>query len=367
MKVSYNDEVIIRNTSILNKIRKKKQDFFLYNYEKNPIYKSDLEFIINTLDKKKLNLNNLNNKNKNFKKGVLATFLKLCHYTYYYNYIDKKNFFHIRILFSDTEMIVSEYNYHIFIALRGTSSFRQIEYLYDLALYKKIMTNDIIEPLFKKFEKWKHIILENYPLETILSRQFISTKFKFHKGFYDLYKDNKIYNKIRYILLSNKKYNNIYITGHSLGVSFGNLLILDLYNFSYIEKRKLKINMVSFGSPGSMNSNLSLFYFYLSSIGFLSKYIRIFNKNDIISSTFSNKDDYIGLWLGVLHHINSAIPKENKSIVSKHNFDCSKNFIILNTEKYGKPFFDKNNELTYEERHNLYCFSNESKACLFCL
>ena len=366
MVLSYNEQLFKKTKSVLLKIKKNEMNSFLYDFEKNHIYNSDLKNIINQLNKEKINVKDLNNKNNNFKKGVLATFLKLCHFTYYYTYINKRNFFKIPVLYFDSEMLVTKYENNIFISLRGTN-FNDVEYFHDFVIYKETITNIIQEKLLDKFELWKNNLLKNYPIENILSRKYISTKFKFHKGFYSLYKAYKIYKKVKYILLSNKKYKNIYIVGHSMGTTFSNLLILDLYNFSYLEKRKLNINMVSFGAPGCMNSNLSLFYFYLSSIGFISKYIRIYNKNDIIVKTFSDKDDYIASWFGILRHINSTIPNKNKSIVKKHNYDCSKNFVLFDLQKNLKKFIKKDKKLSYEELHNLYSFSDNKDSCLFYL
>ena len=84
MVLSYNEQLFKKTKSVLLKIKKNEMNSFLYDFEKNHIYNSDLKNIINQLNKEKINVKDLNNKNNNFKKGVLATFLKLCHFTYYY-------------------------------------------------------------------------------------------------------------------------------------------------------------------------------------------------------------------------------------------------------------------------------------------
>ena len=259
---------------------------------------------------------------------------------------------------------MTNFNNNLFIVLRGSTIYSQIEYFHDLTFYKKNI-NYINEYHYNKFLKWKKKLLRTYPIEKVLSRKIISDIFRFHGGFIDLYNAYKIYPKVKKILIKNKKFKNIIICGHSMGGSFTNLLILDLLNYSYEYKIKLDIKAITFGAPGCMNSNLSLFYFYLSSIGFISKYIRIHNKNDIISSTFSDQEDYFTSFIGLLRHVNSSVLENNKNIINKNSKSCSKKFIVYNTENNVNKFINK--KLNYREIHSVFCFTNSKDGILFSL
>ena len=360
----YIERLFEKNIDIIKKLKKTRINNYEYDYSNlKMINNKKLEYIVKILNKKNLNLNDLNNIKGDYKNGVLPYILILCHYAYYYNYLED-SFFKFNILYRDNEFYITHVNDSLFISLRGTSVYSQIEYFHDLTFYKKNI-NYINEYHYNKFLKWKQKILKNYPIEKILSRKIISDVFRFHGGFIDLYNAYKIYPKVKKILQTYKKFKNIIICGHSMGGSFANLLILDLLNFSYEYKRKIDIKAITFGAPGCMNSNLSLFYFYLSSIGFISKYIRIHNKNDIISSTFSNQEDHFTSFIGLLRHVNSAVLNNNKNIINKNNKKCSKKFIVYNTEKNVNKFTDK--IFSYREIHNLFCFTNSKDGILFSL
>ena len=368
MVLSYN-KVIKEDQTLLSKLKEKKRKYYIYNFRRDRILPEDLKHVIHVFKKKNLKYKDLIQQKKSYKKGVLPTFLKLIQYTYFYSSISlDKNFFTIPIVFYDSEILISKMDDHLFISLRG-STYNQIDFFHDLILFKKDITKWTHPKILTSFENWKKKLLKNYPMEKILSRKFISTKFKFHKGLIDLYKAYKIYDKVKYILNYYTKIKDIYITGHSMGGAFGNLLILDLYNYCFREKRKCKVVMTSFGAPGCMNSNLSLYYYYLMSLNFIHKYIRVYNEEDFITSTLSKKDDLLGYWMGIMRHINSTLPNNKKSIVGvgKHKFDCSKNFILLNTGSYLFPFIQdsKKKDINAREYHNNYSFHNSDDAYLF--
>ena len=371
MVLSY-DNAIKKDKTLLSKLKKKKRKYYIYNFRRDRVSPEDLKHVIDVFQKKNLKYKDLIQQKKSYKQCVLLTFLKLIQYTYFYSSVrlDKK-FFSIPIVFYDSEILISKMDDHLFISLRG-STYYQIDFFHDLILFKKDITNWVDRKILTSFENWKKKLLKNYPIEKILSRKYISTKFKFHKGLIDLYKAYKIYDKVKYILNYYTKIKDIYITGHSMGGAFGNLLILDLYNYCFREKRKYKVVVTSFGAPGCMNSNLSLYYYYLMSINFIHKYIRVYNEEDFITSTLSKKDDLLGYWMGIMRHINSALPDNKKSIVvgvGKHNFDCSKNFILLNTAPYLFPFIQdsKKKDISAREYHNNYSFHDGDDAYLFAI
>ncbi len=360
----YNDRIFEKNIKIISKLKKSKFKYYEYDFSNESLLSNDnLNHIVKILNKKKLKLHDLNNIRGNYRKGVLPFLLILCHYAYFYNYIEN-SFFKFDILYRNSEFYVTRYDDNLFISFRGTTIYSQIEYFHDLTFYKKNI-DYINKYYFNKFLKWKEKILKNYPIEKILSRKIISNIFRFHGGFVDLYNAYKIFPKVKNILLNNKKFKNIIITGHSMGASFTNLLILDLFNFSIESKKKININAVTFGAPGCMNSNLSLFYYYLSSIDFIKKYIRIYNENDIISSTFSDQDDYFTSLFGLLRHVDSAVLNNNKSKIEKYNYDFSKKFIFFNTENNVKNF--TKGRFNSHEIHNLFCFTKSKDGILFSL
>jgi hypothetical protein len=106
-------------------------------------------------------------------------------------------------------------------------------------------------------------------------------------------------------------------------------------------------------------------------LNFIHKYIRIYNEEDFITSTLSKKDDLIGYWMGIMRHINSTLPNDKKSSVGigKHKFDCSQNFILVNTSPYLFPFIQnsKKKKLNVREYHNNYSFHNGDNAYLFAI
>ena len=226
----YINRAFEKNKNIIKKLKKTKINKFEYNFShSNKINNNKLDFIFKILNKKNLTLQDLNNINGDYKSGVLPYILILCHYAYYFNYIEK-SFFNFNILYRDSEFYVGRYNNNLFILLRGTTIYSQIEYFHDLSFYKKNI-NYINEYHYNKYLKWKNKLLKTYPIEKILSRKIISDNFRFHGGFIDLYNAYNIYSKIKSILINNKKFKKILICGHSMGGSFTNLLILDLLNF----------------------------------------------------------------------------------------------------------------------------------------
>ena len=352
-----------KNINILKKIKKSKQPKFIFNYLKYKISKNDLEYIINNFDKKK-KFKDLINENNNFDKGIIPSFIKMCHFSYYRKYLPKSFFKMKELIFFNEELIIFKVKKSLFINIRGTVSFKQLELFQDLSLYKKqfFFENKINE----EFLEWKEKLLKNYSIENILKKKTISDRYLFHKGFIELYGAYKIKNKVLKIIDKYNDINTIYLNGHSLGGGLCTFLTLDLYEY-YHKLNKLndiKLNIITFGSPGIMNSNLSLFFYYLIDKKFINKYIRIINKKDIISSTFTDTKYLLTRFIGLLRHFDASIPKNKKIYIKNDDDKINKKILIVNCEKYLNTYFNKN-ELTYSEIHSLFSFTNNKNGFLF--
>ena len=354
-----------KNINVLKKIKKNKKQHFIFNYLKYKVTSSDLKYITDNFDKVKT-YNDLIEKNNNFEKGIIPTFIKMCHFTYYKRFLKNDFFRPTELLFFNDELLVFKYNKSMFINIRGTTTYKQLELLQNLSLYKKQFFFD--DKINEEFLKWKYKLLKtkNYSIKEILKKNDISDRYLFHKGFIELYEAYKIKNKIFKLLDKYKNINNIYLSGHSLGGGLCTFLTLDLYERYYELKKldKIKVNIITFGSPGIMNSNLSLFFYYLTEKKFIDKYIRIINKKDIITSTFTDPKFYLTKFTGLLRHIDASIPKNKKILIKDLNDKINKKIIIINSEKYLDNYVNKKN-LSYTEIHNLFSLSNNKKGILF--
>ena len=353
-----------KSKNILEKIKKNKLKNFLFNYLHDHLFKNDLKYINSSFNKAKTYKDLIQEKG-DYSKGILPTFAKMAHLTYYKHQL-KKSFFKVDVEFFNEEMLIIKQDKTLFINFRGTMSYRQIEILQDLSIYKTQFYID--QSIFDDFMIWKSKLMKKYSIEEVLGKKFISDKFLFHKGFLELYEAYKIKKKVLKILEKNiNNINTIFLNGHSLGGGFANLLTLDLYQF-YEKKSmlsKINVNLITFGTPGNMNSNCSLFFYYLIQKKFINKYIRIINKKDIISSSLSDKTYLLSKIFGILRHANSSIPINKKNIIINKDQRLFNNFMIIDTQKYLKPFFTKNTELQLRELHELFCFSNSKNAYLF--
>ena len=354
-----------KNINVLKKIKKNKKQHFIFNYLKYKVTSSDLKYITDNFDKVKT-YNDLIEKNNDFEKGILPTFIKMCHFTYYKRFLKNDFFRPTELLFFNDELLVFKYNKSMFINIRGTTTYKQLELLQNLSLYKKQFFFD--DKINEEFLKWKYKLLKtkNYSIKEILKKNDISDRYLFHKGFIELYEAYKIKDKIFKLLDKYKNINNIYLSGHSLGGGLCTFLTLDLYERYYELKQldKIKVNIITFGSPGIMNSNLSLFFYYLTEKKFINKYIRIINKKDIITSTFTDPKFYLTKFTGLLRHIDASIPKNKKILIKDLNDKINKKIIIINSEKYLDNYVNKK-DLSYTEIHNLFGLSDNKKGILF--
>lgn len=353
-----------KNKNIIKKIKKNKLNHFLFNYLNDHLNKDDLKYINNYFNKVK-KYKDLNQIKGDYSKGILPTFAKMAHLTYYKHHL-KKSFFKVNVEFFNEEMLIIKQDKTLFINFRGTMSYKQIEILQDLSIYKTQFY--LPKHIYEDFTLWKSKLMKKYSIEEVLGKQFISDRFLFHKGFLELYEAYKIKKKVLKILEKNiNDINTIFLNGHSLGGGFANLLTFDLYQF--YEKKKMlsriNVNIITFGTPGNMNSNCSLFFYYLIQQKFINKYIRIINKKDIISSSLSDKTYLLSKLFEILRHTNASIPLNKKIIIVNNDQKCLNNFMIIDTQKYLKPFLEKNAELELKEMHELFSFSGSKNAYLF--
>lgn len=354
-----------KNIKALKKLKNNRKQYFIFNYIKYKIKSSDFKFIVENFDKVKT-YDDLIQKNNDFDKGILPTFIKMCHFTYYKRFL-RNDFFNIKeLIFFNEELLVFKYNKALFINIRGTTTYKQLEILQNLTLYKKQFF--FHEKINQDFLKWKNKLLKtkDYSIKNLLKKDSISDRFLFHKGFIELYQAYKIKDKIFNILEKCKNINNIYLSGHSLGGGLCTFLTLDLYERYYELKQlnNIKVNIITFGSPGIMNSNLSLFFYYLTEKKFLNKYIRIINKKDIISSSFTDPQFYLTKLTGILRHIDASVPKNKKLIIRNSKDKINKNILLIDCEKYLNNYLNKK-ELSYTEIHSLFSFSEKKNGILF--
>lgn len=351
-----------KNIDILEKIKKNKLKNFIFNYLKYKITNNDLKYIINNFNKVK-KVKDLISENNNYEKGIIPTFIKLCHFTYYRRFLPAKFFNLKEILFFNNELLIIKHDKSLFINIRGTMTYKQLELFQNLSLYKKQFFFN--EKINDEFLAWKKKLLKNYSIKNTLKKKSISDRYLFHKGFIELYNAYKIKNKVLKIIKSNN-FKNIYLSGHSLGGGLCTFLTLDLYEY-YHNLNKIKdinLNLITFGAPGIMNSNLSLFFYYLTEKKFINKYIRIINKKDIISSGLTDPKFLLTKIIGVLRHFDASIPKNKKNIIYDEEEKINKKIIILNCEKYLSNYLDKKT-LKFKEIHTLFSFTNNKNGKLF--
>ena len=351
-----------KNIKILKKIKKKKFKDFIFNYLNYKVTKNDLKYITNNFDKIK-KVKDLICEDNNYEKGIIPTLIKLCHFTYCKRFL-KTSFFHLNeILYYNNELLVLKYNKSLFINIRGTVYYKQLELIQDLSLYKKQFFFE--DQINEEFLEWKEKLLKNYSIKNILKKKSISDRYLFHRGFIELYYAYKIKNKILNIIKS-INIDTIYLTGHSLGGGLCSFLTLDLYeHYHKLNKlNNIKVNLITFGAPGIMNSNLSLFFYYLIEKKFINKYIRIINKKDIISSTFTDPSYFVTKFIGTLRHFDASIPKKIKNIIHDEKDKINKRVIILNCQKYLNNYIDKKS-IEYKEIHSLFSFTNNKNGKLF--
>lgn len=354
-----------KNIEILEKIKKSKKNNFIFNYLEHKITKEDLKFIHNNFNKSK-KFKDLICNDKDYENGILPIFIKMCHFTYYRKYISKQFFNLKELVFFNSELLIFKYNSSLFINIRGTATYKQLELFQNLSLYKKQFFFD--EDINNDFLKWKEKILKNYSIKDTLKKTSISDRYLFHKGFIELYNAYKIKNKVLKIINSYKsgEITNFYLSGHSLGGGLCTFLTLDLYEHYYKLNKldEVNVNIVTFGAPGIMNSNLSLFFYYLIDKKFINKYIRIINKKDIISSSLTDPTFFLTKLIGVLRHFDASIPKNKKNIIIDENDCINKKAIIVNCEKFLSNYLDKK-KLKYKEIHSLFSFTNNKNGYLF--
>ena len=352
-----------KNIKVLKKIKPIKKKKFIFNFLKYKMTSNDLKYIIDNFSKKR-KFHDLIQENNDYSKGIIPTFIKMCHFSYYRQYLPKSFFNMKELVFFNNELLIFKYKKSLFINIRGTVTYKQLELFQNLSLYKKQFFFD--DKIDNDFMKWKEKLLKSYSIESVLKKKTISDRYLYHRGFIQLYNAYKIKNKVFKVLDSHKDINTIYLSGHSLGGGLCTFLTLDLYEHYYKTNslKNIKLNLVTFGAPGIMNSNLSLFFYYLTDKKFINKYIRIINKKDIISSTFTDPKYLLTRFIGLLRHFDASIPKNKKINIINEDDKINKSVIIVNCEKYLNNYLDIKN-LTYPEIHSLFSFTKKKEGILF--
>ena len=353
------------NINILSKIKKNKIKNFIFNYLNYCFTIKDIKYIINNLDKIK-KYKDLTNENHNYEKGILSTFIKMCHFTYYRKYLPASFFKMKEVIFYNNELLVIKYYNHLFINIRGTITSKAHEIFQNLSIFKKQFYFEN-KNIHTNFLVWKKKLLKKYSIMNVLKKYEISDRYLFHRGFMELYYAYKIKNKIMKIL-NKYKINTIYLNGYSLGGALCTFLAIDIYEYYYKlnQLNNIKVNLITFSSPGIMNSNLSLFFYYLIKKKFINKYIRIVNESDIITSSFTDPSFYLSKFTGLLRHFDASIPMNKKNIIVNENDKINKKTIIIKKKKYLKNFFKKQlKEIEKKDLHSLYSFTNNKEGILY--
>lgn len=294
--------------------------------------------------KKKYKLNDINNLNGDYGKGMLPTMLKIC---YYSNYIDKRQYLNTNILYSDKDLLVFKINKYIVISFKMSQD--KNDWYNNLSLTRiKIYLKSKI---FKEYNKWKKKSLDSVTFND----------FKVHTGFFSFLKQNKYIKKIK-TCIENSGIKNPFIiyTGQSRGGALATLSSLLIYNTF----PNLKFSTITFASPPLFNKNASMFYLFLKQKEILINHYRVINSDDILTKLKTT--DYIWKPVGHLRHVGSYIPSKFVKNIYDNRNTIKSGFIVIDNKHRFKNMFEKCSFINRRKFVHLYfLFSNKTNAVLF--
>ena len=333
-------EECIKNTQQLD---------FLKSRNKVKISKKDMiltfKNLFSTSPKK---LDNLNQYDGDYYRGVLPTMLKLCYFANYLQNRDQLKY--INVLYSDLNMFVYSVEKYIIVSFKMSK-----EYLDWKNNINPTRTEDFINPvLLEKYNIWKKKYF----------KYNLFDDFKIHSGFYYYFQENDIVSKInKCIQKVNKKHKNPYIiyTGQSRGGALSTLASFYISNL-YMN---MKFSIVTFCSPALFNRNTTLFYLFLKiQQKTLVNHYRIINSRDRV---IQHKTTY-NIWgpIGTLRHIGTHIPKKYMKTVYDNRSIISNQFVVIDN-KYRIDNILKSCPYYYLLKiyHLCFLFSKNKKSVLF--
>ena len=240
------------------------------------------------------------------------------------------------------------YNLKLFISLRGTSNITDIINISNVKKKELVLfsTEDLIN-----ITKDINILFENKIKDT---NNLL--KPKIHGGFLSYFKNiiKVIYTDITKFILSVSKYNNkkllnnsAYITGHSLGG------VLSLLSGIILSIGNINTYVVTFGQPRVGNDDFNkLLYLLLNNNTYFKKYIRFYNKSDIIISVPTR------IYRNGFKHLDDFIDINNLNKLNKYEYyniqDDILNDLLLKIDKKYK----------LKLAHSGYIFKNYNKTYL---
>lgn len=240
------------------------------------------------------------------------------------------------------------YNLKLFISLRGTSNIIDIINISNVKKKELVLfsTEDLIN-----ITKDINILFENKIKDT---NNLL--KPKIHGGFLSYFRNiiKVIYTDITKFILSVSKYNNkkllnnsAYITGHSLGG------VLSLLSGIILSIGNINTYVVTFGQPRVGNDDFNkLLYLLLNNNTYFKKYIRFYNKSDIIISVPTR------IYRNGFKHLDDFIDINNLNKLNKYEYyniqDDILNDLLLKIDKKYK----------LKLAHSGYIFKNYNKTYL---
>jgi predicted lipase len=303
------------------------------------------KILLSTSPKK---LDDLNQYNRDYHRGVLPTMLKLC---FYANFSQKrKQLKYVNMLYSNLNMFVYSIGKYIVVSFKMSK---------DASDWKNNMsptrTEEFINPeLFLKYNKWKKKYF----------KYNLFDDFKIHSGFYNYFQNNDIVAKIsKCIRKIQKKYKNpcIVYTGQSRGGALSTLASFYIANLY----PTLKFSIVTFCSPALFNRNATLFYLFLKiQQKTLVNHYRVINSND--QMIHLKTKSVIWRPFGRLRHIGTEIPKKYIKVVYDNRSVISNQFVIIDNKYRIDKILKKCSYYYLLKIYHLYfLFSTNKNSILF--
>lgn len=330
-------------------IKSSQQREILSSRNKVKISKKDMlctfQNLFSTSPKK---LNDLNQYDGDYHRGVLPTMLKLC---YFANYLEnRKQLKCVNVLYSDLNMFVYSVEKYIVVSFKMSQEYSDWKNNMSPTRKKEYINQEMLQ----KYNKWKKKYFK-YDL---------FDDFKIHSGFYSYFQNNDIVVKLNKCIQKIKKsYDNpcIVYTGQSRG---GALTTLASFYISNLYPN-IKFSIVTFCSPALFNRNTTLFYLFLKiQQRTLINHYRIINSNDQMIHLKTKS----AIWrpLGRLRHIGTEIPKKYMKVIYDNRSVITNQFIVIdNKYRINRILLKCKYYYLLKIYHLYFLFSRNTKSILF--
>tara|TARA_X000001036_G_C20690680_1_gene809265 strand:- start:431 stop:1423 length:993 start_codon:yes stop_codon:yes gene_type:complete len=282
---------------------------------------------------------------KDFSRGIIPTALCLCTI----QRIPPRQRPKIgKTLWAGEKITILKIKNTIVVTFRSTITFGEL-FGIDLALFRE-RSPVKLENDFKEWKKKVHSNLKEKKPTTL-----------FHSGFIKEYNKQK-YNEIinRSIKKSKIKNPKVVLLGRSMGGALASIAGLMLS----ITNPELKFSIISISAPAISNSYISMYFSYLLGKKTLMNYIRLYNKDDTVTSI---KTDGLGTLLNSKLRHPFQFAKNNQTTIVKSNKTEIKNgAAIIDVQKQTRSSRKKynmgNNILV---NHSIYTLSFKKKDNVF--